>query len=81
MSTDYHLTAFANGKHGTQVVEGSSHLQLIGFDLNSTLKSAVNCISAPYYQDFEQSAKNRAMVEPTVHLSFLAVIINDADMA
>ena len=81
MSTDCHLTASANGKYGTQVVEGSYQLQLIRFDLNSTLQSAVNCFSAPYYQDIEQSTKFRAMMDPTSHLSILAVIMNNTDMA
>ena len=49
--------------------------------LISTLQSAVNCFSAPYYQDYEQSTKCRTMVDPTIHLSFLAVIINNTDMA
>ena len=80
MSTDFHLTASANGKHVTQGVE-SYHLQLIRFDLNSTLQSVVNFFSAPNYQDYEQSTKYRAMVDPTIHLNFLAVIINNTYMA
>ena len=69
------LTASANKKHVTQVVDGSYHLQLIRFDLNSTLQSAVNCFSPPFYQDYEQSTKYRAMMDPTIHLNFLAVIV------
>ena len=81
MSTDCHLSAPANEKHVTQVEERSYHLQLIRFELNSTLWSAVNCFSVPYYQDYEQSTNYRAMVDPIIHLNFLAVIINNADMA
>ena len=81
MVTDCRLTASANGKHVTQVVEGSYHLQLIRFDLNCTPQSAVNCIIALFYQDYEQSTKCRAMVNPTIHLSYLAVIINNTYMA
>ena len=77
MSTDCHLTASANGKYVTQVVQGSYHLQLIRFDLNSTLQSAGNCF---YCQDYEQSSKDRAMVDPTIHTNFFAVIINKTDM-
>ena len=61
MSTDCHLTASVNRN---QVVEGSYHLQLIRFDLNSTSQLAVNCFSTSYYQDYEQSTKCRAMVDP-----------------
>ena len=81
MSTDCHLRASANRRHVTQVVIGSYHLQLIRFYLNSTLQSAGNFISAPLYQDYEQSTKCRATVDPTIHLNFLAVIIDNADMA
>ena len=81
MSTDCHLTASANGKHVTLVLEGSYHLQLIRFDLNCTLQSAGNCFSAPYYQDYEQSTQCRAMVDPTIHLNFLTVIIKNTNMA
>ena len=80
MNTDCHLTASANGRYVIQVVEGSYHLQLIRFDLNSSLQSAVNCFSAPYYQDYEQSTKYRTIADLTIHLNFLAVIINNTDM-
>ena len=81
MSTDCHLTASANGKHVTQIVERSYHHQLIRFDLNSIFQSAGICSSAPYYQDYEQSTRCRAMVDPTIHLNVLAVIINNTAMA
>ena len=74
MITDCHLAASFNENHGTQVVEGSYHLQLIRFHLNSTLWSAVNWVSAPYYQDYEQSTEYRAMVDPTIYHNFLVGI-------
>ena len=70
MSTDCHLTASVNRNYVTQVVEGSYHLQLIRFDLYNTSQLAVNCFSTPYYQDYEQSTKCRAMVDPPFTLVF-----------
>ena len=81
MSTDCHLSASVNRKIVTLVIEGSYHLQTIRFDFNSTLRSAVNCFSAPYYQNYEQSAKYRAMVDLAIHLNYFAVIINNTDMS
>ena len=85
MSTVCHRTASANGKHvtslsGSTLVSFSSLLAIV-FCLFVFLLLFFVLFFAPNYQDCEKNTKNRAMVNPTIHLNSLAVIINNADMA